>query len=234
MILKREENQELYAKVDLAFDKYIKETVGKPNPVFGGMPPCPFAKAEWMKGKIDIVICDIVEALYESEDGDDRGLLEIMDLMYVFNENFKKDQRKSTLILVDKDQIEANTINVSDGVDLAYELELAYKECYPYETDDDSLDILTSNPIEPTVWGELTPYFSILVQNSEFLAKAIKVLAKAGYYKNLKKDDIVEGIADDPVYKGIEFTDGKGLGNDFRHHPAIQEDNDLYDQINKE
>ena len=123
---------------------------------------------------------------------------------------------------------------MSDGVDLAYELEGTYKEYYPYKTKDDSLDILTSNPIEPTVWGELTPYFCMLVQNSEFLSKAIKVLNKAGYYKNLAKDDIVEGIADDPVYQGIEFTDGKGLGNDFRHHPPIQEDNNLYDEINEQ
>ena len=67
-------------------------------------------------------------------------------------------------------------------------------------------------------------------RNSELLSKAIKTLDKAGYYQNLTKDDIVEGIADDPVYKGIKFKDGEGLGNDIN---KIKEDNDLYDQLYK-
>jgi hypothetical protein len=231
MIYKREEHPELYDKVLKDLEHYIVNTVGKPNATFNGMPPCPFAKAEWLKSKVDVVICDVVESIYESEEGDEAPLDEIIDLMHKFNTEFNENKTKSTLILVDSfNVLEGLKYEVGEGVDLAYDLEYVYKQKYPYKTKADSLDILTSNPEEPVVWGELTPYFSIIVQNSSFLEKAIKVLNKAGYYSNLSKDDIVEGVADDPVYAGIKFTDGEGKGDDI--HRVIEEDNNLYDTLN--
>ncbi len=231
MIYKRKDHPELYDKVIKDFNDYILNTVSKPNPVFSGMPPCPFAKAEWLKNKVDIVICDLVELVYEAEDGGD-DIEEVLELMNEFNIEFNDKQTKSTLILVDYNGTQGEKYGVDEGVELSYSLEEFYTEIYPYKVKKDNLDILCSNPEEKTTWGNLPPYFSILVQNSELLAKAIKVLSKAGYYKNLKKGDIVEGIADDPVYKGIKFADGEGEGTDIKG-THIMEDNDLYDQLNK-
>lgn len=228
MIYNKEQYPELYKKVTDAFGNYILNTISKPNPVFNGMPPCPFAKAEWLKNKVDIIICDLIKTI---EEGNDKEIGEIVDIMHGFNEDFNNKQNKSTLILVDYDNIvKGIEYDIDRGVDIAYYLEEFYIKYYPYKDKQDKLDIIGSNPKEPTVWGNLTPYMSILVQNSELLSKAIKTLDKAGYYQNLTKDDIVEGIADDPVYKGIKFKDGEGLGNDIN---KIKEDNNLYDQLYK-
>ena len=220
MIYKREDYPELYEKVIKGLGDYILNVVSKPNPVFNGMPPCPFAKGEWLKNRVDIVICDLCDDIYD----EGQGLEDILNIIKTFSDNYLLDERKTTLILVDHQNLEGIKYTVDEGIDLAYALDEFYQEKFPYKGKLEILDMLTSNPEEETDWGPLNPYFSILVQNSELLKKSIQLLGKVGYYKNLPKNGIVEGIGDDPLYKGIQFKDGIGNGSDDFHNRNLYEE----------
>ena len=41
--------------LDNEVKKWISETLSQPNEIFGGLPPCPYARKAWADGKVKII-----------------------------------------------------------------------------------------------------------------------------------------------------------------------------------
>ncbi len=37
-----------------SIERWVLDLLGKPNPAFGNLPPCPYAKKEWLSGNVDV------------------------------------------------------------------------------------------------------------------------------------------------------------------------------------
>ena len=159
------------------WSKYVLEPR---NPEFNGIPACPYAKAAWREGKVDIVF----------KEDKSYGLLSNT------LENWNED--KDLVIIVDTDFIKRedrfhkyhDIINKRISENLYKDKDLWVMGFHP---DDDEQELLDSEDFEPETDTE---YALVFVQRLSKLEQAAEKLRLIGYYDKYFQEYDVE-----PMYK---------------------------------
>lgn len=70
-------------RVNNMIEKWILETLSKPNKIFNNLPPCPFAKKAWLDGRVKIIFDTNVDFTPILRDEYDLYILPVTDLSEV-------------------------------------------------------------------------------------------------------------------------------------------------------
>ena len=147
---------------------WIKEFVTKPNPVFGNLPPCPFAQKAIIEDKVEFLELDGV-AGYET--------------LYAHIWNFDFEQKDVLVMIAEADQFTAQ------------ETEKLAKDLNSYYMSKDVV-ILEDHPKTPERVKQVKMnnghYILFLAQSLSKLNKFSKMLESGPYYKNWSKDYLSE------------------------------------------
>ena len=142
---------------------WIKDFVTKPNPIFGDLPPCPFAQKAILDDKVEFMELDGV-AGYET--------------MYAHIWNFNFEQKDVLVMIASPDQF-----TMAETVQLASELNSFFMR--------KDLVILEDHPkIKESVGGVRLnngEYILFLAQKLSKLNRFSKMLESGPYYKNWSK-----------------------------------------------
>jgi len=154
--------------------QWINDFVAMPNPVFGGLPPCPFAQKAIVDGKVEFIELD--------------GIGEFGTIFtHIWDFNFDK---KDVLVLIaEPDQYTAKeTVEIADRLNKAFmPRDVVILEDHPQITEK-----------VKTVKLNNGHYILFLVQRLSKLNRYSKMLEKGPYYKNWSKTylESVKGFRD--------------------------------------
>ena len=142
---------------------WIKDFVTKPNPIFGVLPPCPFAQKAIVDGKVEFLELDGV-----GEFG----------TIYSHIWNFDFDQKDVLVLIVEPDQFTAKeTVAIADRLNLYYmPKDVVVLEDHP-KIKESVKNVKLNN-------GH---YILFLVQKLSKLNKYSEMLEKGPYYDNWSK-----------------------------------------------
>ena len=153
---------------------WIRDFVTKPNPIFGDLPPCPFAQKAIVDGKVKFLELD--------------GIGEFGTIFtHIWNFNF--DKKDVLVIIAEPDQFTAKqTVEIADKLNFAF---------MPRD-----VVVLEDHPkIKESVKGiklNNGHFILFLAQKLSKLNKFSKMLESGPYYKNWSKDYLksVKGFRD--------------------------------------
>ena len=143
--------------------RWISDFVTKPNPVFGDLPPCPFAQKAIIDGKVEFV------ELNGSADW--RTIYQL-----IWNNNF--DEKEVLCVIADPKQFTAQeTVGMTEALNERFmPRDIVVLEDHP-DIDERVRDVKLNN-------GE---YILFLAQRLSKLNKFSKMLEKGPYYRNWSK-----------------------------------------------
>ena len=153
---------------------WIKDFVTKPNPVFGDLPPCPFAQKAIVDGKVKFIELDGI-----SEFG----------IMFTHIWDFDFDKKDVLILIAESHQFTAKeTVEIADRLNFAFmPRDVVILEDHP--------DIKESVKRVKLNNGEYTLF---LAQRLSKLNRHARMLEKGPYYKNWSRSymESVRGFRD--------------------------------------
>lgn len=149
------------------FEDWILNFLSKPNPVFNDLPPCPFAKESWLKGRVLIRELNEIDTLSIT----DYFLSELENYSY----HWPKDKEVVALVC---DPSIINSQQLVDVTETAAKKFLLNRGFVALEDHPDLLEEVNNVVLNNG------SYAIIFLQPLEKLNKARKILKSKGYYKN--------------------------------------------------
>lgn len=159
-----------------ALEAYVA-MASTPHPKTNGLGPCPFARAETVKDRVQYSFINVKEANWLEE-----GVKMIRDF------DLNPNKKTQLIIILDEDNVSGKL-----GRRWAGQLTNAYAKAFPPTTEKESIVALISNWKEDDQYSYINApqFLFFLVQYNKDLDDAIDVLIKAGYYDKLENDDLV-------------------------------------------
>lgn len=148
---------------------YMKSVLEPKQRSFGGMPPCPFVRAERVMGKIKYELCAMSPR-------------RSTDLIERFIRAFKNDRKHSTLLIIDPVPHLTKAQGLALGVKLCEKVRdigMVAICLHP----DDQFEIAGFKP------RNRIPYVTMLVQAADLMVDAKRTLEKSRYYDNWSSED---------------------------------------------
>lgn len=151
------------------FENWIFNVLSKPDDVFNGLSPCPFAKEAWLKNRV------VIHELFDSDQIDHKFLHELDN----YSSNWPKSKEVIAIVC---DPKFINSERLTEITEIAIQKFLVERGYVALEDHPETVEKVENIVLNN---GE---YAIIFLQPLDKLKNARKILERKGYYKNWTKD----------------------------------------------
>lgn len=165
------DGNEAHTQISAALTQYMIETLEAKQETFGGLPPCPFVRAERIANKIEIILSNFSD----------------IEEMEKIIRRFSERSRDQTLLIVDPQSKPTLDQSLNVGVELCERLKnIRMIAICVHPEDRFSIGHLHTR--------DTIPVPTMLVQSAEAITKAKTALKKTNYYINWSDADFESNL----------------------------------------